>query len=270
MYSIRVRLLAKFPSMLYNQFMAANLKGKKTIGDFSQEVLIEQQLFDYLKAKIDSVKNKECKVISIVGGAASGKTTLANHLKQYLGSADTLSTDDYVIGDRKYRRENLEGKDPTQKYDFVILNQHINTIKELKEGENIAVPTYNEQTGEALAATEWMHKIGKVHYIVVEGDFDAVDAHDLLVYFDVPNDIRLSNRVKRDQITRNATQEEIEQNFYLRQELQHKPYTEPTKKKADVVIKALLAKATAKYTYEVIEKKHLSSKNLLTDNTKNL
>lgn len=219
------------------------------------EVSTEQQLLNYLKTKIDSVAGDGCKVISIVGGAASGKTTLADNLKQYLGNADTLSTDDYLIGNRKYRRENLEGKDPTQKYNFVALNQHISAIKNLNQNETIAVPTYNEQTGEALAATKWGHKIRKVRYIIVEGDFDAVNSPNLLIYFDVSNDVRLSNRIKRDQLLRNASEEEIKQNFLLRQELQHKPYTEPTKKKADVVIKALLSPTMTKYTYEVAENK---------------
>jgi uridine kinase len=219
------------------------------------EFLTEQQLFDYIKNKIGDVEGGEARVISIVGGAASGKTTLANRLKQFLGSADTLGTDDYVVGDRKYRRENLEGKDPTLKYDPVALNQHIAAIKRLSEGEVVAVPTYNEQTGEALAATEWTHQIGKVDYIIVEGDFDFVENPDLLVYFDVSDDNRLMNRIRRDQITRGASEDEIRQSFELRQELQHRPHTEPTKGKADVVVKAHIVndENDSRYDYEIAE-----------------
>ena len=89
-------------------------------------------------------KGEDTEVISIVGGAGSGKTTLARKLVDALGSADMLGTDDYVVGDRAYRRANLEGGDPIKKYNPVKLNDHIAAIKRLTNDEKLGVPTYNE------------------------------------------------------------------------------------------------------------------------------
>lgn len=53
-------------------------------------------------------------------------------------------------------------------------------------------------TGEAVDAKEYHKKISKVKYIIVEGDFDFVENPDLLIYFDVDDEIRLDNRIQRD------------------------------------------------------------------------
>lgn len=191
-------------------------------------------------------------VIAIVGGAASGKTTLAKALANSLGSADTLSTDDYVVKDRAYRRAHLEGGDPLKKYAPDKLNQHIASIKGLKAGESFAVPTYNESTGEAVDAAAYSRVIEKVEFLIVEGDFNLVENPDLLIYFDVPDDVRLKNRIARDLVTRNGKDEDaIKENFNLRQKMQHIPHTLPTKGIADVVVQVNLDDS-GNYLYKII------------------
>lgn len=217
----------------------------------TDEIIAEDQLFDLLKDKIDSVENGDgLKVISIVGGAASGKTTLAREFAKYLGNADTFSTDDYLIGDRAYRREHFEGRAPIMKYDRERLNTDIAKIKNLQEGEELPVPTYDGHSGKAIAADEYKHKIGMVDYLVIEGDFDFVDKPDLLVYFEVPDKVRLENRVTRDQVERNEVPEKITQNFMERQKDQHEPYTLPAKDKSDMVVEAKKDE-DGKYKYKV-------------------
>jgi uridine kinase len=186
--------------------------------DNQNELLSESEVLSILASRIKNLVPEGTKVISLIGGAGSGKTTLAQRLCGLLGSADTLGTDDYVVGDRAYRREHLEGKDPIEKYDPVFLNNKIVQIRGLHEGEEVAVPTYNEATGEAIAAGEanYTHRVGKVEYLIVEGDFDFVEKPDLIIYFDVPDEIRLQNRISRDQQTRSESDpEKIKANFQL-------------------------------------------------------
>ena len=164
-----------------------------------------------------------------------------------------LGTDDYVVGDRAYRRANLEGGDPIKKYNPVKLNDHIAAIKRLTNGEKLGVPTYNEQTGEAVDAAEYTRQIDKVDYLVVEGDFDFVVEPDLLIYFDVPDEIRLANRIKRDLVSRNVVDEdEIRENFQLRQKLQNFPYALSTKAVADIVVNVMVDD-NGEYLYEVVD-----------------
>ena len=180
------------------------------------------------------------------GGAGSGKTTFANELITFLGDACTLGTDDYVVGDREYRRKNLEGKNPLLKYNPEALNENIRAIKKLQEGEFYMVPKYDDVTGEAVDAKEYHKKITPVKYIVVEGDFDFVNNPDLLIYFDVDDETRLQNRIRRDLAKgRDIDEEAIRKNFALRQELQHIPYTEPARKKAHMIVSAKLATGQA-------------------------
>lgn len=74
--------------------------------------LDREHIFTEIRKRIDSRNDGKVKVISIVGGAGSGKTIFAHELIMFLGNACTLGTDDYVIGDREYRRKYLEGGNP--------------------------------------------------------------------------------------------------------------------------------------------------------------
>ena len=149
------------------------------------------------------------KVINIVGGAGSGKTTFAHELIMFLGDACTLSTDDYVIGNREFRRKNLEGNSPLKKYNTTALNENISAIKNLKANEFHLVPTYDDVTGEGVDAREYHKKVFPVKYIIVEGDFDFVKNPDLLIYFDVDDETRLHNRITRDLLKRKRHRRKI-------------------------------------------------------------
>lgn len=220
---------------------------------YSKEKLQEGEIINFVTGKLENIKESGTAVVSIIGGAGSGKTTFAHKLCEALGSADTIGTDDYVVGDRGYRRANLEGKDPILKYDKDFLNKKIGEILNLNDGEEVAVPTYNEKTGLAIAAGEenYTHKVGKVDYLIVEGDFDFAENPDYKIYFDVSDETRLDNRISRDSQSRSETDsQKIIDSFNLRHELQHIPHTLPAKDTADMVIRVEPSYSDGICTYE--------------------
>ena len=193
-------------------------------------------------------------VVAFIGGAASGKSSFCQKLKSQLGLADVLSTDDYVVGDRKYRHEHLDQNDPILKYRPEVMNEHIAKIVSLKSSEVFRVPERDEKSGIALDAGEknFSRKIDRVKYLIVEGDFLFVKNPDFIIYFDVPDEIRKANRIYRDSKKRMITDRaEIAINFDLRQKTQHIKYTEPVKKIADLILKAQVKSGSSgNYIYQ--------------------
>jgi uridine kinase len=208
----------------------------------------------------DAIKNlpeQQTLVISLVGGAASGKSTLTQSLCTELSKAgmtsDVIATDDFNKGDRAWRRKNYDDiaaipgidpkeVDPLKLKDFDLLNRKINEIKALTgPDQTVAVPTYNPITGVAIDEGEenYKHRIGPVDVLFVEGDFHPVTDPDLVVFVHMPDEIRLQNRVGRDVVVRAGDVAKTTESFNFRQKYQHTPVTLPVIEKADVVLDVL-------------------------------
>lgn len=205
--------------------------------------LRREQLRALLVQKISAQRNGGVQVVSLVGGAGSGKTTLAQDLIRALSDiglvADVISTDDYNIGDRAWRWERFEGdevRDPMGKWDFDFMNAKIEAIR---KGQVVKVPTYNQATGLAIDEGEesYTHEVVSVDVLIVEGDMFRVSNSDLTLYLDVSDEQRLQNRIDRDLRHRNgADSATVVSSFALRQRNQHIPYTLPAIRSADFVI----------------------------------
>lgn len=199
-----------------------------------------------LARTIESLPQEGVKVVSLIGGAASGKSTFSRALVDDLAekgmTADVLATDDYVKGDRNWRWEHFEGKaevDPRGKYDFELLNNKLDAIKKLDDpAAKVGVPTYDQASGLAVDAGEenYEHRVGKVDVIIVEGDFHPVERPDLTVYLHVPDTQRLQSRVNRDVVSRGGDQAKTTSSFKFRQQTQHFPHTLAAAKTADYLI----------------------------------
>jgi uridine kinase len=201
------------------------------------------QAAQYLTKAIQDLLGEGMKVVSIIGGPASGKGKLVNilidQLKQVSLKADSMGTDDYSLGTRQWRWER-EREDPLRLKNFNLLNNYIKKIKNLKEGETVAVPTYDPASGLAIAAGEenYTHKIGKSDVLFVEGDFDGVEKPDLMIFIDVPAETRLQVRVDRDLAERGESDsQKVAGSFRSRHEKQYVPHTVPAVKKARFVLR---------------------------------
>lgn len=237
------------------------------------EDLNDVQLLRYLAEYFQGIPKEGTKVIAIVGGPASGKGTLAANIAELLGKTAILSTDNYLKGDRDWRRANIEdlGLDPLLKYDPEYLNDQVIAIKRLQEGQVVGIPIYNGDSGIAISQdpddepdnSTYKTKIKDPQdFVIVEGDFQFLKPEELdrLVYIDVDDDVRLQNRIYRDTFERGELDaERVKANFQSRQLTRFIPHTLPQREKADIVIKvhALplehpLPKRKFIYSYDVI------------------
>ena len=229
--------------------------------------LSESELVEYLTTYIHNISKNGTKVVALVGGPASGKTTLASKLVESLGSAAFISTDSYVKGDRNFRKTVIEdqGVDPINKYDFSLLEENVREICNLKESEEIKVPEYDQASGIAIgkdpdkhSPENWHRTIGQVKHLIIEGDFQPLnkDLVDRIIYLDIPNEVRLENRLHRDLEARGEPDRETVINRFNRSQVaQFTPYTLPQKSLSDLVIKAdakLLEQPTPKRKYDYI------------------
>lgn len=221
------------------------LKKIKKLSKVMSQVTFDD-LVNYLAENLIDKKSRknEPLIVNLIGGAASGKTTLAKYISTILTerglSTFSFSTDDFLIGDRAYRRERFEDKDPTKKYDIDLLNKKVaDIVKHTNDGVEVRIPKYNGKTGLAIAAGEenYPNIIKNCDVLVVEGDFDFVKSEDVLIFLHVSDTDRLNIRIKRDLEQRGEhNSEKIKENFRHRQFNQHFPYTLNVVKKADIVI----------------------------------
>lgn len=148
-----------------------------------------------------------------------------------------------------------KAKPPLKKYDFDLMNKKIQAIKNNRDPDvKIGIPLYDGKTGKAIAFGEekFPNRIGQVELLIVEGDFDKVEGDDLRIYFHVPDQIRIQNRLNRDRQSRDdKTNAQVADNFILRQKTQHEPYTFPTSEKAQMIIMADLEEGEEEYKYTV-------------------
>lgn len=211
----------------------------------SSNDLDSDQVVKKLSKVIKKLLTDKMLVVSLVGGAASGKSQLANRLVEALEAqgiaADSIGTDDANMGDRAWRREKFEGENPPsplEKYDFLLLNKIVNKIRNLKKGESVDVPVYDEKTGLAVDGPEWPHEVGNVDVLFVQGDFHPIEDPDIMIYLHMPDEQRLENRKQRDVGLREGSEQAVVDTFNYRQANQHFPYTLTYANDADIIVVA--------------------------------
>jgi uridine kinase len=224
------------PTDLVGPVLAANF-------ELAEGHLSREQVASRLVEDIEAFPKDDLAVVAIIGGPASGKSTLTQLLIDSLNEhglkADSISTDDYGLGTREWRWER-EREDPLKLKDFALLNMHIEAIRELGEGEQVAVPVYDQPTGLAIEVGEenFPHKIGKLNVLFVEGDFDAVDEPNMRIFIDVPAETRMQVRIARDLKDRGELDaDKVATSFKSRHEKQYIPHTAPAIHHSDLVLK---------------------------------
>ncbi|MDF2543795.1 MAG: uridine kinase [Herbinix sp.] len=177
-------------------------------------------------------------VIGVSGGSASGKTTVANRIKdEFKDSVELLSHDFYYIPHDNLpieERAKLNYDHPNA-FDTERMIQDIKTLKQLKP---IDRPVYSYKEHTRLAETV---KVNPAKVIIVEGfmiyeNSDLRDLMDIKVFVDTDADERLIRRIVRDVNERGRSLESVIEQYTNTVKPMHEQFVEPYKKYSDVII----------------------------------
>lgn len=177
-------------------------------------------------------------IIGVAGGSASGKTTVANRLKEeFAQSVELISHDCYYKAhdDMPFEERCKLNYDHPTAFDTERL---IHDIKELKAGRTIDEPIYDYAIHNRAKETTTIHP-AKV--IIVEGFliFENVELRNLMdikIYVDTDADERIIRRILRDVQQRGRSLQSVIDQYCETVKPMHEQFVEPTKKYADVII----------------------------------
>ena len=139
-------------------------------------------------------------VLGISGGSGSGKSWLAAYLKKRLGRAAAVMSQDWYYRDHagldsaRARRLNFD------RPDAIEMPLLVRDLASLHRGEAIETPRYDYAAHSRLPQR---HRLEPARVVILEGLFTLTDRTlreqlDASIYIDVPADVRLLRRVRRD------------------------------------------------------------------------
>jgi uridine kinase len=138
--------------------------------------------------------------VGIAGGTGSGKSWLAQYLSRALCGRAAVITQDWYYKDRSrtvaHRRAALNFDHP-RAFDHALLGRHLDA---LRRGSAIDAPQYEYRTHSRAATTV---RIEAAPVVLIEGilvlhDPDVRRRLDHAIFVDVPADVRLMRRLRRD------------------------------------------------------------------------
>ncbi|HEX4085837.1 MAG TPA: uridine kinase [Chthoniobacteraceae bacterium] len=150
------------------------------------------------------------RIIGIAGGTGSGKTWLGNFLASRLGPRAALISHDWYYRDRGNARGEAERKlnfDHPRALETGMLAGHLDA---LRRGRAVETPRYDFSSHRRARRTVAFHP---APIVIVEGLFvlhekPLLRRLDLSIYVDVPADVRLLRRLRRDAAERAIPTEE--------------------------------------------------------------
>lgn len=183
------------------------------------------------------------KLITIGGGSASGKTTIAKDICDTLNNSGVktllCSQDNYTI----CPSTDVKLLVPISDYDFdkpyaIDIKHLFSDITEILNGKNIYMPEYH--FGQKDKEYD-KHYSGNPEVIILEGTFVLFYSYlnqikYKSIFIDIDEKTRLERRIKRDFIERNIKEESVIERFNKFVKNSHDNYIQPSKKNADIII----------------------------------
>ena len=178
------------------------------------------------------------RLVIVTGGTASGKTTVADKLKDQLkDDAVIIKLDDYYsdLSDMPIEERKKVNYDHPSSFEWKLIESD---LKKILNNESIKVPVYDykssTRTGEAKL-------VEPKKVIIFEGILSAYEPKinklaDMIVFVDTASDIRLLRRIKRDVEERGRNLESVLNQWETTVKPMHNQFIAPTKKNAHVIL----------------------------------
>jgi uridine kinase len=183
----------------------------------------------------------KAKFLGITGGAASGKTTIADVLLKDLHErVSALQFDRYYRdqGHLDVEQRALVNYDHPDSLDHELFIEHLEL---LSEGISIKAPIYDFATH---TRTEQTEKIESKEFVIVDGILimaftEIMDRLTFKIFIDTPDKIRLKRRIIRDMSERGRTEESVRKQFEASVLPMHKEFVQPFKDSTELIIDGL-------------------------------
>lgn len=177
-------------------------------------------------------------VVGIAGGTASGKSTITSEVVRRLGDACVHITHDryYFSLPEEYRaRPGAYNFDHPNSLDTARL---VADLQALRAGRPVRVPQYDFATHQRLKNDEELQPrpVVIVEGIVVLAEPSLRACFDAKVFVDVPSDLRLIRRIRRDTRERGRSEEDIIAQYLATVRPMHEQFVAPTRGLADLII----------------------------------
>ena len=182
---------------------------------------------------------KRPKIIGIVGGSGSGKTTVTKRIIDELTQDKVaLIEQDYYYKDQSHMTMDERVKtnyDHPSAFDNELLYNH---LLELIEGKAVELPVYDYVNH--TRSKEQKHQEPK-DVIIIEGMFGLYseklrELMDIKIFVDTPSDLRILRRLLRDINERGRTVESVINQYLVSVRPMHEKYIKPTKQYSDIIV----------------------------------
>lgn len=179
------------------------------------------------------------KIIGIVGGSGSGKTTVTKRIIDELEKDKVaLIEQDYYYKDQSHMTMDERIKtnyDHPNAFDNDLLYSH---LIELINGNTVELPRYDyvNHTRSKEKVTQEPKDV-----IIIEGMFGLYseklrELMDIKIFVDTPSDLRILRRLLRDISERGRTVESVINQYITSVRPMHEKYIKPTKQYADIIV----------------------------------
>ena len=178
-------------------------------------------------------------LVGITGGSGSGKTALADALREGLQPARVAAfAQDAYYRDRGALPAGARARLDFDAPDAFDLDLFVEHLAALRRGRPVRPPRYCFVTHRRLGHGE---PVGPADIVLVEGLLLFVDPRarellDLRIYLDAPEPLRLARRLARDVAERGRTEQSVISQCRRSAWPAHRRYVEPSRAWADVVL----------------------------------
>jgi uridine kinase len=176
--------------------------------------------------------------IGIAGGTGSGKSTVANIIRESFGEdVALLKCDDYY---KEHHELSFEARskmnyDHPDAFDTELMVEH---IKALKEGRAVDSPVYDFTVHDRSEETRRIEpgRVLLVDGIMVLALAEVRELLDIKIFVDTDADVRILRRIRRDVKERGRSLDSVIAQYVETVKPMHEAYVEPSKRYADLII----------------------------------